>query len=62
MREILREIQSGEFAREFIAENATGLPRMRAYRLADRTHPVESIGREVRADLAYLDDKLPPSS
>lgn len=60
MRDILREIQSGEFAREFIAENATGLPRMRAYRLADRTHPVEPIGREVRADLAYLDDKLPP--
>ena len=44
MRQILKEIQSGEFAKNWIAENETGCVNFNAMRERDRTHPVE-IGR-----------------
>jgi ketol-acid reductoisomerase len=48
MRRILAEVRSGAFAREFIAESSAGQPRTRELTEADRVHPIEQIGQELR--------------
>ncbi len=55
MRKILRDIQSGEFAREWIAENDEGLHRFRQLSKQDAEHPVEEIGKELRAMMPWLE-------
>ena len=55
MRKILRDIQSGEFAREWIAENDEGLHRFRRLSKQDAEHPVEAIGKELRAMMPWLE-------
>jgi ketol-acid reductoisomerase len=40
MRRILGEIQSGEFAREFILENQAGAPTLKAKRRLGQEHPI----------------------
>jgi ketol-acid reductoisomerase len=60
MRQILKEIQSGEFARNWIAENETGCPNFNAMRERDRNHPVEIVGSKLRDMMPFLDPvKLP---
>ena len=54
MREILGEIRSGQFAQEWIAENQAGQPRFRALRRINAEHPIESVGKEVRSMMAWL--------
>src|SRR5207344_716635 len=41
MKRILKEIQSGQFAREWILENKVGAPAFKAIRRRERQHPVE---------------------
>lgn len=48
MRAILAEIRSGQFAREWVAENEAGLPRLRARREAEPDLLVERVGAEIR--------------
>ena len=55
MREVLRQIQSGEFAREWIAENDEGLHRFKELRQADLEHPVEKVGKELRDMMPWLE-------
>jgi len=54
MKKILREIQTGEFAREWILENQAGAPRFKALRRINAEHPIEQVGREVRGMMAWL--------
>ena len=54
MREILREIQNGSFAKEWVAENDEGRPRFNALRQQDAEHPVEKVGKELRAMMPFL--------
>ncbi len=54
MREVLKDIQSGSFARDWILENQAGKPRYAAMLNADRTHPIEKTGAELRARMAWL--------
>ena len=54
MREVLKEIQSGTFAREWILENQAGRPRYSALLQKDLEHPIEKIGRELRARMSWL--------
>jgi len=49
MKEILLEIQSGKFAREWMLENMVNRPVFNALTKADEAHPIEKVGREVRA-------------
>jgi ketol-acid reductoisomerase len=49
MDEILAEIQSGEFAKEWMLENLVNRPVFNALTKADEEHPIEEVGREVRA-------------
>ena len=55
MRQLLREIQSGEFARKWIAENEAGLPSFRKMREQDRNHPIEVVGATLRNMMPFLD-------
>ncbi len=54
MREILEEIRNGTFAREWIAENANGAPNYKALLDRDLAHPIESVGKRLRARMSWL--------
>ena len=60
MRQMLREIQSGEYARAWIAENEQGLPWFAAVRERERHHPIEEVGARLRAMMPFLDPVQPP--
>jgi len=49
MQEILEEIQSGKFAREWMLENLVNRPQFNALTKADEEHLLEEVGKEVRA-------------
>jgi ketol-acid reductoisomerase len=49
MRRILREVRSGSFAQELIADAKAGYPRLRASRAKAADHPIEAIGAKLRA-------------
>ncbi len=54
MKRILSEIQSGQFAQEWIQECEEGQPTFQAYREATASHPVEKIGQKLRKMMAWL--------
>ncbi|MBI2965880.1 MAG: ketol-acid reductoisomerase [Chloroflexi bacterium] len=55
MRKILKDIQSGAFAREWIAENDEGQHRFLRLRKENAVHPVEKVGKELRGMMPWLD-------
>ena len=55
MKKMLEEIQSGEFAREWILENQAGRPMFQAVRNREKTLLVEQIGAKLRAMMPFLD-------
>jgi ketol-acid reductoisomerase len=57
MRKILKEIQTGEFAREFILENQTNRAAFNAYRRTEKEHQIETVGKELRSMMSWLNDK-----
>jgi len=61
MRRILAEIQSGEFAKEWMAEHRSGAPNLAKYRAQDAVHPVEEVGARLRSLMPFLDPKSPPA-
>jgi ketol-acid reductoisomerase len=54
MRKILKEIQSGKFAKEWVAENESGLQKFNELRAAGAAHPIEQVGKELRAMMPFL--------
>ncbi|HIK26596.1 MAG: ketol-acid reductoisomerase [Oscillatoriaceae bacterium SKW80] len=54
MRKILKEIQSGQFAREFVLENQAGKPVLTAMRRQEAEHPIEEVGKDLRAMFSWL--------
>ncbi|PMP95090.1 MAG: ketol-acid reductoisomerase [Thermodesulfobacterium geofontis] len=54
MKKILKEIQSGEFAREWILENQAGRPVLNALRRKEAEHPIEKIGEKLRALMPWI--------
>jgi ketol-acid reductoisomerase len=54
MRQILAEIQSGEFAREWILEGQAGLPVKKSLEKLESEHHIEVIGAELRAMMPWL--------
>ena len=54
MKKILSEIQSGEFARNWINENKTGRHKFLAMREAAATQPIEEVGKELRSMMTFL--------
>jgi ketol-acid reductoisomerase len=57
MKKILDEVQSGAFAREWIAEDQAGRPKYTAMLEADLNHPVEKVGEDLRAKMSWLQEK-----
>lgn len=54
MRQILSEVQSGEFAREWILENQARRPVFNALRKQEAEHPIEAVGKKLRAMMGWL--------
>ncbi|HLX78338.1 MAG TPA: ketol-acid reductoisomerase [Acidimicrobiales bacterium] len=54
MRKVLDEIQSGAFAKEWIAENEDGLPRYNKLRQAGAEHPIEKVGATLRSMMPFM--------
>ncbi|MDX1386785.1 MAG: ketol-acid reductoisomerase [bacterium] len=58
MRKILDEIQSGQFADEYIKENEEGRPNFNRLRKEGEVHPIEQVGRELRGMMPWLGGPL----
>ncbi len=54
MKKILSEIQSGEFAKEFLLENKVGKPVFNSYRRAMADHQIEKVGAALRGMMPWL--------
>src|SRR5579872_2576132 len=57
MKKILSEIQSGEFARQWMDENKTGRKNFLAMREAGQNQKIEHVGRELREMMPFLKKK-----
>jgi ketol-acid reductoisomerase len=53
MRQVLKEIQEGVFARNWILENQAGRPNFLSRRRLETEHQVEQVGRELRAMMSW---------
>ena len=60
MRQLLKEIQSGEFAKAWIAENEAGLPNFKRIRQQEAQHSIEQVGVKLRAMMPFLDPVTVP--
>ena len=56
MRDILDEVQSGEFADEWIAEYEKGAPRLTEEREVLEEHPIEQVGQKLRGMMPWMED------
>jgi ketol-acid reductoisomerase len=60
MRKVLDEIQSGAFAQEWLAQAREGAPFLLEQRAANRNHPIEKVGRQLRGLMPFLTPKEAP--
>jgi ketol-acid reductoisomerase len=58
MKQILGEIQSGEFAKEWIAENRAGQENFQRMREEQKNHQVETVGHELRSSMDWIDQEF----
>ena len=58
MREILKEIQSGEFAQEFTTEMNSGCKTFNKLREANASHPIEKTGEQIRSSFTWGHNKI----
>jgi ketol-acid reductoisomerase len=54
MREVLEEVRDGTFAREWVEEDEKGRPNYDAMMKKDLEHPIEKVGRDLRARMSWL--------
>ena len=54
MKDVLTDIQNGTFTKNWVAEYEAGLPNYTKYKQADFDHPIEQVGRELRAKMVWL--------
>ncbi len=58
MRKILAEIQSGQFAKEWLAENKAGRPTFNEIEQRQAKHPIEVVGKELRGMMDWIDTEF----
>jgi ketol-acid reductoisomerase len=58
MKQLLSEIQSGDFAREWIAENRAGQENFKRMREEQSRHQVETVGKELRSQMDWIDTEF----
>jgi ketol-acid reductoisomerase len=56
MRAVLKDIQDGTFARNWIAENEAGMPEFKRMMDADLEHPIEKVGTDLRSRMDWLQE------
>jgi ketol-acid reductoisomerase len=56
MKKVLSDIQQGVFAREFVAEHRSGNKKFNALREAEKQHPIEAVGAQLRSMMDWLPD------
>ena len=56
MKRILKEIQSGRFAREFVTENQAGAPGIKARRRLTSAHAIETVGERLRGMMPWIQE------
>ena len=54
MKEVLRDIQTGRFVRDFMTENAVGQPMFKATRRLNDEHQIEQVGEKLRAMMPWI--------
>ena len=54
MKEVLKDIQSGQFAKEWLLENKVNRPKYNALKQKDSEHLIEQVGNELRKNMAWL--------
>jgi len=57
MKKVLSEIQSGEFARNWILENQVGRPVFNAINQKEQEHPIEQVGKKLREMMPFVKSK-----
>jgi len=57
MKKVLKEIQNGTFAKNFLAELQSGGKKFRAWEAAEKQHPIEVVGRRLRKNMKWIDSK-----
>jgi len=62
MRQLLKEIQSGEFARKWIAEHEAGRPEFTRLMRQDDAHLIEKTGAALRAMMPWIGNSAPPAA
>jgi len=60
MKELLRRVQSGEFARDWILENQSGRPVMKKWMEREKNHSIEKVGAELRKMMPWMEAKSAP--
>jgi ketol-acid reductoisomerase len=60
MKKILKDIQDGTFAKEWIEENRKGCPNFNRLRESEKAHPVEAVGAELRGMMSWLKKSKAP--
>ncbi|WP_099159725.1 ketol-acid reductoisomerase [Virgibacillus ndiopensis] len=58
MKEILADVQSGEFAKGWILENQANRPKFNATNAKENGHPIEKVGRELRELMPFVKQPL----
>ena len=58
MKQILSDIQSGEFAKEWIAENRAGQENFQRMREEQKHHQVETVGKQLRSSMDWIDEEF----
>lgn len=59
MKRVLSDIQNGEFAKSWILENQANRPKYNAINRREQEHPIEVVGRELRAMMPFIKAKKP---
>ncbi|QNH20006.1 ketol-acid reductoisomerase [Xanthomonas sp. GW] len=54
MRDVLTDIQNGTFTKNWVAEYEAGLPNYNKFKQADLEHPIEVVGKQLRAKMVWL--------
>ncbi|WP_045736659.1 ketol-acid reductoisomerase [Xanthomonas sp. MUS 060] len=54
MRDVLTDIQNGTFTKNWVAEYNAGLPNYTKFKQADLNHPIEAVGKQLRAKMVWL--------
>ncbi|MFT3754774.1 MAG: ketol-acid reductoisomerase [Pseudoxanthomonas sp.] len=59
MKDVLTDIQNGTFTNNWVKEYEAGLPNYKKWQQADKDHPIEKVGKELRAKMVWLQGNAP---